>query len=239
MPNPLERLIARLRPDPAPEALLASVDEPFRGVLLSMYRGEPQRGADGQAHPIDRATAVKPAEGLWLYQLCLERRPAATLEIGLGWGYSALFMLAAHARNGGGRHTAIDPQQRSWFHGVALAHAEKCGAAAFRFIEERSDRAATDLARAGEAFDLVFIDGNHRFDDALTDFYLYAPLCRRDGLIVLDDLWMPSIQSVASFVRRNREDFVEVRVPERNVAVFRRVGDDVRPWDHFRGFSGG
>ena len=82
-------------------------------------------------------------------------------------------------------------------------------------------------------FDFIFIDGYHRFDDVLVDFYLYAQLCAMGGFIVLDDMWMRSIQTVAAFVRSNRLDFRELHSAEGNICVFQRTSQDVRKSSHF------
>jgi hypothetical protein len=108
---------------------------------------------------------------------------------------------------------------------------------AFRLIEDRSDRAAADLLRSGSTFEIIFIDGNHRFDDVVVDFYLCAQLCADGGHIILDDMWMSSVKTVASYVRANRTDFVEVHTAVSNICVFRKVGDDTRIWSHFRHFA--
>ena len=67
----------------------------------------------------------------------------------------------------------------------------------------------------------------------LTDFYLYAPLCRAHGLVVFDDLWMPSIQAVVRFVALNHAEFVQVPSDVPNIAAFRKVWTDARDWKHF------
>ena len=117
-----------------------------------------------------------------------------------------------------------------------IAHSEETGLIVElgRFALER---AATDLAREKASFDVIFIDGNHRFDDVLTDFYLYASLCADRGFVIFDDLWMPSIQSVVSFVRANRTDFEEQSTGESNIAVFQKTSSDSRRWDHFQRFG--
>jgi predicted O-methyltransferase YrrM len=227
------------------EELLKPLGPYFRTALLSMYRGEPQLGIDGQQHRIDNHTRISPSQGMWLYEFCLATGANSTLEIGMAYGYSTLFFLAAMASNGAGQHIAIDPYQRTDWQGIGLAHANASGigtdpACGFRWIEDRSDRAATDLARSNSSFDLFFIDGFHRFDDVLVDFYLYAPLCKIGGHIVFDDLWLSSIQTATSFIRENRTDFAEqpiAGVP--NVRVFQKVSADARPWSHFRSFSMG
>jgi predicted O-methyltransferase YrrM len=226
----------------ASEELLVTLDPRFRSPLLSMYHGESQLGIDAQLHPINEITKISPSQGMWLYDLCVSVKPKATLEIGMAYGYSTLYFLAAMARNEFGHHTAIDPFQRSHWHGIGLAHAQalaptKGSDSTFQLIEDRSDRVAIDLARSNSTFEIIFIDGAHHFDDALVDFYLYAPLCAIGGHIIFDDMWMSSIQTVVAFVCANRTDFVEVRTNEPNICVFRKVGSDTREWSHFRKFA--
>src|SRR5271168_5374992 len=154
------------------EEMLVPLPEPFRGTLVSMYSAESMVGIDGQNHAIDTLTRISPTQGIWLYEQCRSTKALATLEIGLAYGFSAVFFLAAVAKNGTGRHTAVDPFQRTEWHGIGLANVRAVGAdPSFQFIEDRSDRAATDLARANSSFDVIFIDGNHRLDDVLVDFY--------------------------------------------------------------------
>jgi FkbM family methyltransferase len=50
-------------------------------------------------------------------------------------------------------------------------------------------------------------------------------------------MWMSSIQAVASFVRANRVDFIEISTGESNICVFKKLGDDTRDWTDFHEFS--
>jgi predicted O-methyltransferase YrrM len=238
----------RIRPQrlvgaPPKLELIEPLNEHTRTQLLSMYRAEPQLGADGQTHPIGNVAGMSPEEGMWIYNQCLAAKPMATLEIGLAFAYSTLYFLAALAKNGQGTHTAVDPLQSSVFFGVGerLArtslreNAQKDDA--FRLIEERSDRAAIDLTRSGNKYEMIFIDGNHRFDDVLVDFYLCAPVCAVGGHVILHDMWMSSIHSAAEFIRANRSDFVWQPTEAWNLAVFKKVSEDQRDWRHFRSFK--
>lgn len=227
-------------PQQADLDLLDRLDPRVRSVLLSMYRGEPQLGIDGERHAIKVDTKTSPSEGLWLYDLCLSVRPQATIEIGMGYGYSTLYFLAALAKCGAGHHTAMDPAQMGMWHGIGLAQVRATFGETrdrFTFIEDRSSHVATDMARAKRTFDVVFIDGAHLFDYALGDFLLYAPLCTVGGYVVFDDVWMPSIKTVSEFVQANRKDFEAVPATEGNISVFRKVAEDARSWGHFRRFT--
>jgi predicted O-methyltransferase YrrM len=233
----------RLVGAPPKTELIDPLDEHTRSRLLSMYRAEPQLGADAQPHPIGNVAGMSPEEGMAIYNLCVSAKPKATLEIGLAFGYSTLYFLSALAKNKQGTHTAVDPLQSSIFFSVGETLARNSLRAngqrpsAFRLIEERSDRAAIDLARAGSKFEVVFIDGNHRFDDVLTDFYLCAPLCTIGGHVILHDMWMSSIHTAASFIRNDRSDFVWQPTEAGNLAVFKKLVEDERDWRHFRSFK--
>ena len=227
-------------PSISPEEALRPLDEPFKGALLSMYHGKSQVGYDGQHHEIDKTTRINPQQGMWIFQLCRDVKPEATLEIGMGYGFSTVYFLAARALNGSGHHTSIDPFQKEWWHGIALEKVKEVRMAdSFQFINDYSTRAAADLTRANRRFQVIFIDGNHRFDDVLVDFTLFAPLCQPGGYMIFDDLWMPSVQTAVSFVRTNRADCEEVSTSNPNVAVFRMRGEDKRDWDHFEPFQVG
>ena len=85
----------------------------------------------------------------------------------------------------------------------------------FTLIEDYSIHVLSDFIRAGKSFDFIFIDGNHRFDDVLVDFYLADQVLEVGGLMVLDDTWMASIRTVLAFVLANRAYEI---VPQRSHA---------------------
>src|SRR5262249_9170123 len=134
-------------------------------------------------------------------------------------------------------HVVIDPFEKIHYHGIGLRLVDRIRfEGKFKWLQEFSVHALSDLIRQHEKFDFIFIDGNHRFDDVIVDFYLCDTLMRPGGLIILDDMWMPSIQSAASFVIKNRSYKIE-RQPAKNMLVLRKVRDDDRSWRHFEKFS--
>jgi predicted O-methyltransferase YrrM len=210
-----------------------------------MYAGDPQRGTDGEDHSIDPATGISPAEGMWIYELSRRIKPQATLEIGLAYGFSTLYFLAALAVNNSGRHTSIDPYQikardsagaMAHWGGIGLEHARRLGGERFRFIEEPSFAALTHLADTSACFDIIFVDGRHFFDIVITEFTLSAELCSTGGYIILHDMWLPAIQRAAAFIRTNRSDFKYIETPLANIEVFQHTGTDERQFKHFVDF---
>jgi predicted O-methyltransferase YrrM len=82
-----------------------------------MYNGELQLGSEGERHSLDGKTYISREQGMWLYNLCREAKPKTSLEIGLAYGFSTLYFLAAIRENGVGHHTSVDPFQ-GHFHGI-------------------------------------------------------------------------------------------------------------------------
>jgi predicted O-methyltransferase YrrM len=200
-----------------------------------MYNGEPQLGGDGRPYPVNAKAAVPPRQGMWIYDLVRQTKPDNTLEIGLAFGFSTVFFLAALHNNGKGHSFALDPYEVQHWGSVGLTREKVLNLVpgTFVFSDEDSIQGLTRFAREQRQFGVIFIDGYHRFDDVLIDFSLASLVCEPGGHIILDDLWMPAIQRVVAFIRRNRMDFTEVLTPIRNIAVFRKTAADERPWHHF------
>jgi predicted O-methyltransferase YrrM len=219
----------------------------FRERLASLHASEPQAGVDAILHQIDGTTRISPEEGTALTLLATRVTATRTLEVGLGYGFSTAYLLAALANRQQTEavvHVAIDPFQFTDWNGIGITTAMDLVAASpwlsdssFQCIHERSDIALAGLLKEGRVFDLAFIDGYHRFDDVLVDFTMAAQMCPMGGVIVLHDMWLPGIASVAGFIRSNRADFAEVQTGCENLFAVTRVGDDVRNWDHFVPFA--
>lgn len=187
------------------------------------------------------------------------RRGAATLEVGLGLGLSAIAICQAHAdARAGARHLAIDPAQRrgkldavglqrDGFEGRGLEHIRQAGIQdAFEGVrEQESFRALPALLAEGRRFGLVFVDGMHTFDYVLLDCFYADLLLERDGLLILDDLWMPAVRQALAFFLANRRYAFQPLAGEstswsehrRLYAVLRKGGEDYRSWDHFVPFG--
>jgi predicted O-methyltransferase YrrM len=202
-----------------------------------MFNGADQLGEDGITHKPDARVLISPQEGMWLYNHCRRVKPQRTLEIGLAYGFSTCFLLAAHHANGTGPHVAVDPYQSVRWHGVGVQKAKSLSMERqFQWIGDISAVAVPALFKDGVTFETIFIDGDHRFDSVMLDFKLCDLVCADGGYIVLDDMWMPSVRRVVAFVERNRANYRREPTPLKSIAAFQKLGPDERPWDHFRRF---
>ena len=225
--------------NPLTKAKTISLGEKFEVVLSSLDRMESQPGIDGEMHKIPEAhrkTRISRQAGELIYQLYLEQKPDLSLEIGLAFGHSTIYILSAiHALNAG-HHLAMDPYQKR-LGGVGAYHGKRLGMEDhFDWIDEFSERALPVLATQGKRVQFVFIDGGHLFDNVFVDFFLSSQILDHDGIVIFDDFWMKSVKRVVRFIEANRHDFKRLNCDVAGLAIFRKVGSDDRNWDHYRSF---
>lgn len=140
-----------------------------------------------------------------LYNLVKKRRPARTLEIGMAYAASTLFICEALRENGGGRHIAMDPFQDSSYKNIGVLNLKRAGFdSVVTFYNEESHRVLPRLLEQGSRFDFAFIDGDHLFDSVLLDFYYVDKMLEQGGLVMFHDMDMPSVRKAVSFVLRNK-----------------------------------
>jgi predicted O-methyltransferase YrrM len=144
--------------------------------------------------------------GRMLQQIIREIDARHTLEVGLAFGISALFICEAIADKPGARHIAIDPSQhgRAWL-GIGLRHLRQCGLDhLLDFREMFSHQALSDLEREGVKVDFALIDGFHTFDYVMMDALLVDRLLRVGGVMAMDDTEWPSVRKACRYLITNR-----------------------------------
>jgi len=126
---------------------------------------------------------------------CLGHRKCIYLEIGSYVGASALLMLNHHYPTS---VICVDPLSlpSSHFGGgqsqdqTLLKNLQKLSANSnFQIAKAKSQdpQLLAALYAQKVQIDILFIDGDHRFDAVLSDFFLYSPLVNSGGFIVFDD----------------------------------------------------
>jgi predicted O-methyltransferase YrrM len=235
-------------------------------VLEQIYRTK--RVEDAEGNRLDPfPTAIPRETAAVLGQVILERELARTLEVGMAYGLSALAICEVHDKQGSGEHIAVDPNQSRLYRNVGLLNVERARLEDhLRFIEAPSHEALPRLLEEGVELDFAFIDGAHLFDFALLDFFYIDRLLRVGGIVAFDDLWMPAIRRVISFVLTNRKyrkrssrsdwsvprylaalsrrvvqhplerDHGGVRLIRGNVCLLEKLADDDRPWAFHKAF---
>ena len=178
------------------------------------------------------STAVRNDEAHYLYDLMQEIRARRTLEIGMGLGRSAAFIMAST----GQPHVAMDPVQESYGN-QGIQNLKQLGLiSALEFHADYSHHVLPRLVQEGRTFDFIFIDGSHRYDGIFLDDYYADLLLQPNGVMAFHDTWMRSTQLVLSFIRSNRPDYREFPTGHLNIQAVSKTGVDDRDGMHFREF---
>jgi predicted O-methyltransferase YrrM len=173
--------------------------------------------ADGRARELF-PVAIGIAEGLALREWVRKEGAVRTLETGLGYAVSTLFICEGLLANGpGGRHVATDPYQftslphhRITYAGVGLQILEEAGVReVVEFYADESQIVLPRLLSEGRRFDLAFLDGNHRFEGIFLDLIYSGRLLNEGGIVFVDDAQLPGVRRAVDFCVANLGWLVE------------------------------
>ena len=198
--------------------------------------------SDGTLHSIF-PVAVYAAEGEALREWVLREGATRTIEIGLGYGISALHICEGLLGNADpvARHVALDPYQATRFADCGLQFLEEAGIA--QIVEHHAEESQIALPRfldEARRFHLAFVDGNHRFDGVFLDLVFLGRLVRAGGIVFVDDYQLPAVARAASFCVTNLGwTLEEVSTADdlHRWAVLRTSAvPDTRPFDYYVDF---
>lgn len=197
-------------------------------TLAQIFRSGEVTDADRKTYP-HASASITWETGTLLYNFVRANKPRSTLEVGMAYGISTLFICQAHRDNGGGTHTAIDPAQERLFRSIGLLNIERANLKDLLcFHQVRSDEILPMLCTQNTRVDFAFIDGSHLFDFALVDFHYIDRLLPIGGCVAFDDLWMPGVRKVVSFVLKNAPYKLTLPPSAPNVPMGKRLGRAAR-----------
>ena len=198
--------------------------------------------SDGSVHRLF-PVAVGAAEGAAIRSWVIREAAVRTVEVGLGYGISALFACEGLLSNGApdARHVVIDPHQDTRFARCGLQFLGEAGVGGL--VEHHAGESQIILPRLvgeGRRFDLAVVDGNHRFDAVFVDLYYLGRLLRPGGIVFVDDFHLPGIARAASFFQANLGWSLEeasTAEDRHHWAVLRTSAEpDTRPFEYFADF---
>jgi predicted O-methyltransferase YrrM len=214
-----------------------------RGVIERLVRGGTAVArSDGTLHSIF-PVAVYAAEGEALREWVLREGATRTIEIGLGYGISALHICEGLLGNADpvARHVALDPYQATRFADCGLQVLEEAGIA--QMVEHHAEESQIALPRfldEARRFHLAFVDGNHRFDGVFLDLVFLGRLVRAGGIVFVDDYQLPAVARAASFCVTNLgwtlEEVSTADDLHRWAVLRTSTVPDTRPFDYYVDF---
>ena len=182
------------------------LDQRIRAVLERLEAEDAAERAQGLPQE-QRARAVVPTTGKFLFALVAPQTGCEVLEIGGSRGYSSIW-LAAGVRQLGGRVLSLehDPAKvEAWRRNVAEAGLEE-------WAELVEGDAFETIERIDDVFDVVFIDAEK--DDYEELFALASAKLEPGGLVVADNvLSHPDPLAQYSAARQADPTLVSVTVP--------------------------
>jgi predicted O-methyltransferase YrrM len=174
-------------------------------VLAEIMETGATKSASGSS-TVKVHSSISGSEGQFLQKIVRQLDPTVTLEVGLAYGISSLFICDALNVRNGTQHIVIDPiqtSQHSWG-GIGIANLRRAGYGNIvRLIEAQSYRALAELEGSGQRIEFAFVDGWHTFDFALVDLFFIDRLLSVGGVVAFDDASWPAIRKVCRFVKTN------------------------------------
>jgi predicted O-methyltransferase YrrM len=194
---------------------------------------------DADSNPVSLDSNVAANEGKFLYDLITNNKLKRTMEIGMAYGVSALYISQAHKDldHPPRSHVAVDPYQSTQWKNIAMLNLQRAKLSEMVELREEFSYLAMPLAvKNEEKYQLMFIDGMHLYDYTLLDFFYADLMLEVGGYMIFDDAHMPSVSKVISYVLTNRRfKLMETDLSNR-VSVMMKVKDDDRNWDYHVAF---
>lgn len=178
-------------------------------VLQEILQSGKVRSHSGE--PFDLGLVHVPRQqGEFLQQLIFETKPKVSLEIGLAFGISALFISEAIRSVQGTRHIVIDPFQSDSFKNIGLNNLYNAGFEDLvEFHELPSSTVLPKLECAGTRIDFAFIDGAHSFEAVFVDMFYTDRILRVGGILAIDDTHFPAVlEALRHFLDSGRYSLV-------------------------------
>ena len=162
-------------------------------ILPALDYGAGATGSTSTVSGIARRSLKRPKHARALAALAAHLPSQATLELGTSLGLTSAYLA---------RHTGMLSTVEGNPHIQALAqsHWAKLGVTNIRYFSGEFD--ATWEAFTDQAYDLIFIDGNHRGEALIRYVEKSLPLLHPNGVIVCDDIhWSRDMEAAWAHLR--------------------------------------
>ena len=173
-------------------------------VLEEILKTGRTKSSDGELIEI-KTSSISRREGDFLQELICELKPVVTLEVGLAYGVSALFICDALQKVPNSRHIIMDPSQHNVWKDIGLHNLREAGfEEMIEFYALPSHQALQQLEAQGRKIDFAFVDGWHTFDYTMVDFFFIDKMLKVGGMVVFDDTNWPGIRKMCRYIATNR-----------------------------------
>lgn len=161
-----------------------------------------------------------------LFKIVRHYKPASVLELGTSLGITSAYLAAA---NPSCRVITIEgsPEVSS----AAARHLNGLGIKNVKLIAGTFDDTLDDAMRQSGRLDLVFIDGNHRYQPTLDYFSRIKPHLAPYSLVIFDDIhWSREMEMAWEAICRDPEVSLTIDLFFPGIAV---INPDIKSKQHF------
>ncbi|MGH7198839.1 MAG: O-methyltransferase [Candidatus Omnitrophota bacterium] len=155
----------------------------------------------GNIYPLHSETPRGQCEAL--QALIREIRPVTSLEVGLAYGISTLFICEALKEVKAKKHIILDPFQERVWKNIGIKNISDAGYS--DMVEFRSEPSAEFLPlllRNKVKIDFAYFDANKTFDEIIVNAYYLMRLLNIGGVTVFDDCNFPGIRKACRYLSR-------------------------------------
>lgn len=139
-------------------------------------------------------------QGLFLQKIYDQIKPKKSLEVGLAFGISTLFILEKCGEYDGEDKSHVVVEPFSWGN-AAVYNIEKAGLSKYLDIRrDLSDKVITEMYLKNERIQFAYVDTTKVFDTVLQDFYFIDKILDVGGAVIFDDASTGGINLVMRFI---------------------------------------
>lgn len=195
-------------------------------------------------------TSISLEQGQFLSEFVKKNRPDTVIELGLGYGISSLWINLKYKPK---KHIIVDPFRLQTKNEVIYQLIKK--QQHIQLVENNISQVfLANFYNKGKKADMVFIDADENFDAVITDLFFVTKILKNNGIVIIRNLWNPSVRKAILFFLRNLpyrvDDFFKIHLlppflgekilqhkfGKLDFVILRLYEKDQRRWNHFVNF---
>ena len=172
-------------------------------VLKEIFSTNTVKDESGKSIPVHSHTGEE--QGLFLQNLVKKIKPTSSVEVGLAYGISSLFILESlkELGNADKSHVIFEPYPDEYWNNIGLLNIQRAGLEHLAdFRKTFSSDGLIDLIKQNRSIQFAYIDSTKVFDILMADFFLINKILDIGGVIVFDDCAFPGIRKLVRYISK-------------------------------------
>jgi predicted O-methyltransferase YrrM len=185
-----------------------------------------------------KESSIKSEEGLTIYNTIIQNNFTKCLEIGMGYGISSIYILLALKKsiNNDKKLVSIDMLESKQWKNFGMKILKFFEMIKYhQLIENMHYIELPKIVEMKENFDFIFINSWYSFENMIVILFYCSKILRKDGIIVINEIYQPNIYKCIKFIDNNYKFFKKIN-SHPSLAVYKKIIDDNRSWDYYNNF---